>query len=435
MPRSTTKFGGFMLLLVLLLFSFQVSILFQLDPFMLFQSEIEDYVDFDNSNHNNYTLPEQLASNDTMKCFAWSPKADKWWGKNPEWEVTIEQDEQFCFTPMKDGEKAKFFHDLHQIQYNTSHQHCSGTTTFTKQMFSSGWGADISNVASGLIHGYTTKQPFQIKTIDYWHYAAKKKKYRTPNDKPVCKSGDMFCYFLPIGACPAVEKKSAIQNIRTARPQGQLADWATEYATRQQQWLRKEVYDYMKHHAPLVQTPCAAMHVRRSDAVIPGSRGRSRKYFPISSYIDMLVKYEKKIKINSNSPRNTKNILLFTDDQNAIEEAHEFHPEYNWMYLNKTRHRGSSGGWENQIPSGSPKDEVVAILTIFKLARKCDVFVNSLSGFADLIYSAMVETGGREVKRLEIDDNTFKEKVNNHISENELQVRLESLRKNITSTI
>ena len=85
----------------------------------------------------------------------------------------------------------------------------------------------------------------------------------------------------------------------------------------------------------------------------------------------------------------------------------------------------------NREPSLDHKND-----TIFKLAQKCDIFVNSKSGFADLIYSAIVETGGREVKRLEVDDKDMdKNGVNNHESENELQVRLENLRKNITSTM
>jgi len=344
-----------------------------------------------------------LKSN-TNECFSWGDdSADKWWEMNPEYEVTIETDQEFCFTKMEE-EKASFFKKLHTHQYNVTK--CKDT--YTKRMISSGWGADINHVAAGLLHGLDTDRSFQIvQDIDFWHYTALKPQYRG-DKKPVCPTGDLFCYFLPIGICNA----TSVDTLNT-RPTGALLPWAREYSTRPQQWLRHEVYKsiYKNKNVPNINTPCAVLHVRRADVVLHGRF--SRKYFPISKYIELL---QRKV-----PEKNYTNILLFTDDQNAVDEAETLHPEYNWMYLNRTRHRGSSGGFENQIPSGSPKDEVVSILVTFHLAQKCDVLVHTTSSFASAIYNSMVETG-RDIKLLQIDED-YKGRLHVNNSNTEMELR------------
>jgi hypothetical protein len=337
------------------------------------------------------------------KCFAWGDdSADKWWEMNPEYEVTIETDLEYCFTIIQNDEKAAFFRKLHAHQYNMTK--CNDT--YTKRMISSGWGADINHVAAGLLHGLDTDRSFQIvQDVDFWHYAALKPQYRG-DDKPFCPTGDLFCYFLPIGICNA----TSVDTMNT-RPRGALIPWAREFSTRPQQWLRHEVYEYMNQNAPSINTPCAALHVRRADVVLHGKF--SRKYFPISKYIELL---QEKVPDKSYT-----NILLFTDDQNAVDEAETLHPEYNWMYLNRTRHRGSSGGFENQIPSGSPKDEVVSILVTFRLAQKCDVLVHTTSSFATAIYNSMLETG-RDIKLLQIDED-YKGRLHVNNSNTEMELK------------
>jgi hypothetical protein len=275
----------------------------------------------------------------------------------------------------------------------------------------------MGHVAAGLLHGLDSNRPFQIvQDKDFWHYAADKPQ-RRGNKPPVCPTGDMFCYFLPLGACNA----TAVDTLNT-RPKGRpLIPWAREYATRQQRWLRREVYDYLSNHSPKIDLPCAAIHVRRADVVLHGKY--ARKYFPISKYLEML---QEKVR-----DANYTNILLFTDDQNAIEEAESLHPSYNWMYLNRTRHRGSTGGFENQIPSGSPKDEVIVILAILRLAQKCDVLVHSTSSFATVIYDSMVESG-RDIKRLQIDSD-YKGRLHVNNSKTEIELK-EYINKTLTST-
>eukprot|EP00979_Chaetoceros_neogracilis_P006359 scaffold1288_cov286-Chaetoceros_neogracile.AAC.6 len=359
-------------------------------------------------------------------CFPWtsddsSPNStfpsDKWWEMHPDYEVTIEQEDKFCFAPMDDKAKATFFRKLHANQYNTTN--CA--EVYTKRMKSSGWAADFGHVASGLIYGLDTNRVFHIiQDSDYWHYAAEKKE-RRGDEPPVCPSGDMFCYFLPIASADC--KSTPVDNF-TTRAVGPLIPWATEFGTRQQQWLRRQVYDYLEQRAPKIETPCAALHVRRADVVLHGKF--SRKYFPISEYLDLLQVHsssESRQGRGSNEggkALNWTNIILFTDDQNAVEEAETHHPQYVWKHLNKTRHRGSSGGWENQIPSGSPKDEVIAILAILQIAQKCDVLVHSQSGFADVIYNAMVKSE-RNVTRLKI-DNSYVGRLNANNSQTEVEL-------------
>ena len=166
---------------------------------------------------------------------------------------------------------------------------------------------------------------------------------------------------------------------------------------------------------------CAVIHIRRTDVVL--HQGSSRKYFAVDEYLKELREH------NQTHIKNIKNILLFTDDANAIDEAIEFHPEYNWMYLKKKRHRGSEGGWENQVPGDSPEEEMIAMQAIFRLAQQCNVLVHTKSGFSEVIYDSMVATG-RPILRLRPDDKDgYRVKHSKHTeSEEQLKSLLEERR-------
>lgn len=134
---------------------------------------------------------------------------------------------------------------------------------------------------------------------------------------------------------------------------------------------------------------CVAMHVRRADVVL--HRKHSRRYHAISEYIDALHRvasqqYPKDNPLinhqyhfhhrhynNQNmNITNTTTFLLLTDDANAIGEALVEHGKsYTWIYLDRPRHRGAEGGFENQIPSGDPRMEVVAMLAEARILRQC----------------------------------------------------------------
>ena len=59
--------------------------------------------------------------------------------------------------------------------------------------------------------------------------------------------------------------------------------------------------------------------------------------------------------------------------QNILKQPTDYQPLKNWMYFNRTRFRGTEGGWENHFPSGDPKTaEVVTLLSIYRAVRYCD---------------------------------------------------------------
>ena len=116
------------------------------------------------------------------------------------------------------------------------------------------------------------------------------------------------------------------------------------------------------------------MHVRRTDVLLHGAS--SRKYHAIHEYLDGL---------NAQNVTAPTNIWLLTDDQNAIEEAEVEFKELNWMHLDRPRHRGTNGGWENQTPSNDAKQEVVVILSTFRLMEKCSIFVHGASSFSNVL--------------------------------------------------
>eukprot|EP00985_Skeletonema_marinoi_P005052 scaffold2186_cov94-Skeletonema_marinoi.AAC.1 len=301
-------------------------------------------------------------------CFRWSEEleADQWWNHHPSFEPFSENDDGACFIRMPLGEKSDFFNKLHSLQYDMD----KCPQVHTRHMWSTGWGSDFKNIAGGLLYGIENDRPFQISFVkegyawqEGWHYSAFKPQFRNGRP-PVCRTKDMFCYFLPLSLCPPWN-----MNITPANPfagDGTISfAWANEYATRQKMWLRKNVYVNIKTKAPPISLPCAAIHVRRTDVALEETW--ARQHFAISDYLQKLKE----------KGTNTKNILLFTDDENALEEALEVHPEYNWMYLNISRHKGSSG-YENHIAANNPANEVIALLSIFKLAKQCDTFVTFL---------------------------------------------------------
>lgn len=345
-------------------------------------------------------------------CASWERNLDEWWAANPEWGFETASNGYQCFKRYQ-GEKARFLRQVHDLQWNSSN--C--TRVHTRHMWSSGWGADFSNVVDGLLLGFEDRRPFQITFVpegnQWWHYSAVKK----DGDNPTCKSKDMFCYFLPLSNCEpgTIEFDNRYPQENKTNTLRRL--WLREYATRQQQWSRHSVFQYIREKAPVVPTPCTAMHVRRSDVVLHDDD--SRKYYPLSFYI------------RKAGLKRGENILLFTDDANAIKEAHEFHDEHNWIYLERKRHRGSEGSWENQTPSKNPKEEVIMLLTIFELAKRCDAFVHTYSNMADMIYNSM-ESTGRPIRRVRADEDLGDDRThneNNAASESKLEKRLMARRR------
>jgi hypothetical protein len=369
---------------------------------------------------------------------------DEWWTHHVEWTVFFQDDTHYCFERIRDAEKRAFLSSLYRLQFPTNDDDsCSNKSVLMKDMWSSGFGADMSNVVDGLMHGMNTQRHFQITSRQPWHYALPKKFFR--HGRPgtttttttttaaaaaaaACPSQDMFCYFLPISSCPQqvptttndndnVTTTATVQNEifypqavflggtnddEDSSNQGTRAKtttlrrWYWEYATRLQTWLRKSVHDYTQHQIrtlPL-HTPCTVMHVRRGDVILHGLL--SRRYHSIRDYINVTKRKTTTAPSSPSSPQRhdhnqlERNILLLTDDDNAIHEAlTEFPNDYHWMYLNRTRYKAASGGWEQHLPSGNATLEMIILLSTLRLVRHCNSLIKSSSNFGNLILDEM----------------------------------------------
>jgi hypothetical protein len=85
----------------------------------------------------------------------------------------------------------------------------------------------------------------------------------------------------------------------------------------------------------------------------------------------------------------TKNILLLTDDQNAISEAVSQYPDYNDIFQSTKTPGSRRWIWENQIPSDDRKHEVLTILSTLQLVRRCKLLIHGESNFAEYVQKDM----------------------------------------------
>ncbi|CAB9510917.1 Alpha-(1,6)-fucosyltransferase [Seminavis robusta] len=322
-------------------------------------------------------------------CVPWTQNSDNWWTHNVQWEMDVERDNEthYCFKRIRNEEKLRALNELYQVQF--LHGDCSQTVT--KKMWSSGWNADMLNIMDGLKHAVLHHKPFQISNQP-WHYAnprlAKPAIQAYKDIEPVCPEGTMFCYFLPLSNCsaaPVVSPRDMLEEQFVGSPRYQ---WYYEYVTRRQTWLRKAVYDFSKKQQTMT-TPCTVIHIRRGDVVLhPGEY--KRRYHPVRDYLRPQFQVQ-------------HNIFLLTDDANAIAEAKTEFPNYNWMYVDRPRFQAAEGGFENQMPSKDPIHEVVVILTVFQMARKCQSLVHSHSTFASQVLAEMEASAGAPIRRIQID--------------------------------
>jgi hypothetical protein len=262
-----------------------------------------------------------------------------------------------------------------------------------------------------------------------WHYAAIKK----DSSIRTCSQADLTCYFLPYHSCGSLDKicgftprdfglaiadcnGTSVERITTEQILDAVEIWnergyaAYQFMTRKQLWLHRAVFDFKRNfrvkHGP--ESDCSVVHVRRADIIMHTMH--ARKYYPISDYVNLIPKEK------LNDPNHT--IFLLTDDANAVKEAHEFHPTLRWKYIDRPRHSGSSGGWENQTPSLNPALELIVIMATFELVQDCSSLVHGFSGFSDYIWTHMAaNAGNRSVKRLRVDDQ--KQVFNNNHSQSE----------------
>ncbi|GAB5369761.1 hypothetical protein AAMO2058_001433500 [Amorphochlora amoebiformis] len=211
------------------------------------------------------------------------------------------------------------------------------------------------------------------KFVKAWHYAA-----------DACEAKDLSCYFLNYTSCPRPEKfdkskemfdlkrtipdkfESLFSNHHALKGKSTVKLWDVHnaapgefynfllymYLTRMRYWVRQEVMKRVEEFK--LKEPCAVMHAKDSkDAV------------------------------------GIKTIFLMTDSGDVIDETKK-HPEFEWRWMEKHRFRRNEKiNFENQFPSGSPKEESIALLTLFHLASECRLFIGGVSGFGTLAYRYM----------------------------------------------
>ena len=323
--------------------------------------------------------------NGSLCCAPWEIDTDEWWGQHPDWEASVENDTHTCFRQIpKNTTKSIFLRQLHHMQW---HGNCSAV--WARPMVNSGYSASMVFLWRGLVGAHTHNRPFQVsrRVQNFrWRYAA------LGTNVSVCNTTDIFCYFLPLGGCTAaIKQKDGGDHEFSASP-GTQKKWMWQYLTREQHWLRRRVYNFLRDLEPRVRVPCTAIHVRRTDALLEQNWRKKRHYFPIADYL----KHTK-----------DKNILLLTDDQSAIDEAHELFPDRKWLYVQRKRHRGTEGGMNAHIPSGDPAMEVVYILAELRLASHCKKLVHTRSGMVQLFGMAMDDSDDegneKKARRIKID--------------------------------
>ena len=360
-----------------------------------------------NTSKLHWETIEQFATNiqNSSFCLPWSVNSDLWWTHHPDWFVSEENQQEYCFSIIPDEKKRNYFLNFYQTQFPPN-QTCPNDNTHLSNMWSSGWGADIENVASQLMYANHVGRPMEVNRRP-WHYAAPDQagKANKKASRPACPKLNMYCYFLNLTACgPTADARTwSNQDPNVTKSfiisRNHEMYWAMEYVTRPQTWLRKRVFD-MVHSAmneagggtlvngPL-QKPYSVIHVRRSDVVLHDRS--SRKYHAIAEYLN-----ETDARLAEGGPdfKIRRNVLLLTDDSNAIKEALALHPEYRWMYLNRTRWTGSEGGFERQLPSSDPIVEVATLYATFKLVSHCETFSYGSSNFGRVLKTHVENNGG-----------------------------------------
>lgn len=326
------------------------------------------------SNHLIGILPICYNNSNRSYCCAesWEHDIDEWWQHHPDWDVSLETNETYCFSPIEDPERASFLRNrVYPLQWQTS---CENTTAF--RVINSGYSANLGLLGRAFVTALNRSKTFlesKRKEDFIWRYS------NTPDGKGTCPTRDMECYFLPISNCKSELNQHEGFDLEIVNdlggPYTKEITWLQNYLVRPNLWMRRRVYDVLSV-VPVPSQPCAVIHVRRTDVVLEGNWKKRRHYFTIADYLHKI--------------KDVPSVVLLTDDQTAIDEMHEFHAnEKNWTYIHRKRWRGTEGGMNGHIPSGDAVQEVAYILAEQKLASYCDQLVFTRSGFADMLLIAM----------------------------------------------
>lgn len=332
-------------------------------------------------------------------CLGWDVDTDtfdidEWWTHHPGFVIGHQNSTHQCFELEVNPEKLDFLRKVHRNQFPTE---CD--TVLPQNLISSGWGADFNALGKGLLTALAEQKPMIVQCNpgnekQVWQYAAAR-----DGSNATCASKDLNCYFLPITKCKVNHSRAFQGNKTVHRRDVKEWPWVYQYLSRGQQWIRRAVVNFVDDQRPPFppNASCTVMHVRRGDVILQKKRfTRFRGYHPISDYLNQLPKERR---------QPGSNIFLLTDDANAIDEAREFHSHINWHWINRTRSRGTEAEFMRHVTEPTPKDEVIAILGTFEIAKQCDAVVRGDSAFGDFIASQVVDTWrakGRGILSLQI---------------------------------
>ena len=204
---------------------------------------------------------------------------DMWHTHNPTWIISNETDDRFC-VEVGNVETHPYIEALDKFYANQFQSKCD--RVHLRGMWSSGWGADFTNMQAGMVSALNEQIPLVLEVDERkWHYAANK----GDASNKTCSAGDITCYFLPYTNCgPAEEvrrmkKEGDVDTLEHSdMPEGgafitqESGMNAYLFLTRKQLWLRRAVFDYKEEfkRANSIQrgSDCTVIHVRRSDVIL-----------------------------------------------------------------------------------------------------------------------------------------------------------------------
>ena len=389
-----------------------------------------------------------LAMKSKLVCSPWSVTLDNFWHDHPDWEPSdrYTNDTHTCFEPIQNKDRAALFKRVTQIQFPSdpeTNRRCDPQVNNRRNGLAivpieqTGFAASLLfKQRNAFWSAFRQKRTFQQALPHHtfvWHYVPPYivSTANLTSSWPACPTNDMYCYFLPITNCPRhVGPESNVTwlaykldpllvwrgDMKTdPLLQNQLV-WLSLFMMRPRQETRRRLYRLSKEEAPidddkLKATNCTWVHVRRADAMTEG-RSYPRNFYPISEYLDR----------GNIAPGET--VYLLTDDSSAIEEATMLHPEYHWIFWNRTRYRGPQN--RNQhFPSQNKGLETLRLLAETKLAGQCRKGVHGNSNVVRMMVLAMtIEYGADNIETIEIDKRIKRKRIEATDFMNELESKL-----------
>jgi hypothetical protein len=333
-------------------------------PYEVIRPETESDANRDSSTLNCHNTQDEGPE----YCAPWEVDSDNWWLHHPDWEPSTENETAYCFAPIKDTEKATFLKELHDFQWTGN---CSEVEKSCE--VNSGFGASTGWLQDSFWHASKQSKPFQILLNGRPRWL-----YSTANNASwaYCENKDTRCYYLPVSPCSrdfVGNRNQHLTGPRPSRHQDKLRfHWMRHYLYRPKQHLRRKSFEMRQ--SLNISYPCTTMHVRRGD--VGAGFQPFRRFAAVQEYLDEAQAQE------------GDNIVLLTDAESTIQEAKMYHPNYNWIYLDRPRHE-SIVKFNNHLPSGDESAELLAIEVELRIASTCQKVVYGDSGFVKNLLNTM----------------------------------------------